>query len=88
MQKSQYFTTLDLSSGYWQIRVHEKSREKTAFVTPQGQFEFLVMPFGLANAPSVFQRLMQKALAGLNPADFVSVYIDDIVIFSETLDGT
>ena len=71
MQKSQYFT-LD------QIRVHEKSREKTAFVTPQGQFEFLAMPFGLANAPSVFQRLMQKALAGLNPEggpDFVSVYI-------------
>ena len=89
MQKSQYFTTLDLSSGYWQIRVHEKSIEKTAFVTPQGQFEFLVMPFGLANAPSVFQRLMQKALAGLNPEggpDFVSVYIDDIVIFSETLE--
>ena len=89
MQKSQYFTTLDLSSGYWQIRVHEKSREKTAFVTPQGQFEFLVMPFGLANAPSVFQRLMQKALAGLNPEggpDFVSVYIDDIIIFSETLE--
>ena len=89
MQKSQYFTTLDLSSDYWQIRVHEKSREKTAFVTPQGQFEFLVMPFGLANAPSVFQRLMQKALAGLNPEggpDFVSVYIDDIIIFSETLE--
>jgi hypothetical protein len=89
MQKAQYFTTLDLSAGYWQIRVHKKSREKTAFVTPQGQFEFLVMPFGLANAPSVFQRLMQKVLAGLNPEggpDFVSVYIDDILIFSETLE--
>ena len=52
-------------------------------MTPQGQFEFLVMPFGLANAQSLCQRLMQKALAGLNPEggpDFLSVYIDDIVI--------
>ena len=54
-----------------------------------GNSEFLVMPFGLASAPSLFQRLMQKALDGLNPEggpDFVSVYIDDIVIFSETLE--
>ena len=87
--RSRYFTTLDLAAGYWQIRVDEESREKTAFVTHEGLFEFRVMPFGLMNAPSVFQRLMQKVLNDLNPTDgkrFVSVYIDDVLIFSETLE--
>ena len=64
--------------------------EKTAFATPQGLFEFIrVMPFGLTNAPSVFQRLMQKVLMGLNPEsgpDFVSVYIDDILVVSSSLE--
>ena len=86
--KSQYFSTLDLASGYWQIRVHPNSIEKTAFITPQGLFEFRVMPFGLKNAPSVFQRLMSRVLMGLNPEDgpdFVAVYIDDVLIFSRTL---
>ena len=84
-----YFTALDLVSGYWQIRMSPRSREKTAFVTPQGLYEFLVMPFGLTNAPSVFQRLMQKLVTGLNPPagpDFVAVYIDDILVFSPTLE--
>ena len=84
---SKYFTTLDLASGYWQIRVHPDSQQKTAFVTPQGLYEFKVMPFGLTNAPAVFQRLMQRVLMGLNPAegpDNVTVYIDDILIFSRT----
>ena len=84
-----YFSTLDLAAGYWQIRVEASSREKTAFVTPQGLFEFLVMPFGLTNAPAVFQRLMQRVLAGLNPdagPDFVAVYIDDVLVFSRTLE--
>ena len=87
--ESRYFSTLDLASGYWQIRVDPGSREKTAFVTPQGLFEFRVMPFGLMNAPAVFQRLMQRVLHGLNPesgVDFVSVYIDDILVFSRTLE--
>ena len=84
-----YFSTLDLAAGFWQIRIHWKSMEKTAFATPQGLFEFRVMPFGLTNAPSVFQRLMQKVLMGLNPEsgpDFVSVYIDDILVFSSSLE--
>ena len=87
--KSRYFSTLDLSSGFWQIRIHPDSMEKTAFATPQGLYEFRVMPFGLTNAPSVFQRLMQQVLTGLNPdsgPSFISAYIDDILIFSTTLE--
>ena len=67
----------------------KNSVEKTAFVTPQGLYEFQVMPFGLANAPAVFQRLMQRVLMGLNQSSgqqFVAVYIDDILIFSRTLE--
>ena len=86
---SKYFSTLDLASRYWQIRMDPASQEKTAFVTPQGLYEFLVMPFGLMNASATFQRMMQKLLTGLNPVDgpdFVSVYVDDMLIFSETLE--
>jgi len=81
--KSKYFSTLDLKSGYWQIKVHPSSQEKTAFTTHQGLFEFQVMPFGLINAPAAFQRLMQQVLMGLNmenATDFVAVYLDDILI--------
>ncbi len=86
--ESKFFSTLDLASGYWQVRVHPDSVEKTAFVTHQGLYEFRVMPFGLKNAPAVFQRLMQRVLRGLNPEDgapFVSVYLDDILIFPARL---
>ena len=87
--QSKFFSTLDLASGYWQVKVHPDSREKTAFITHQGLYEFKVMPFGLRNAPAVFQRLMQCVLTGLNPPegpDFVSVYLDDVIVFSRTLD--
>ena len=86
--KSQFFSTPDLAAGYWQIKVDEPSREKTAFITHRGLYEFCMMPFGLTNAPAVFQRLMQRVLDGLNPDDgpeFVEVYIDDILIFSRTM---
>ena len=88
---SKYFSTLDLASGFWQIRVHPQSQEKTAFVTPQGLFEFRVMPFGLTNAPGVFQRLMEQVLRGINPEsgpDFVSAYIMTYWYFPEHLKNT
>ena len=84
-----YFSTLDLASGYWQVKMSDTSREKTAFVTQHGLFEFRVMPFGLTNAPAVFQRLMHEVVSTLNPMggqSFVSVYIDDLLVYSKTLD--
>ena len=86
--KSTCFSTIDLASGFWQIRLDPSSQKKTAFVVPQGLYKFRVMPFGLTNAPGVFQRLMQRVLAGLNPPDgpdFVSVYLDDVLVFSRSL---
>ena len=87
--ESRFFNTLDLASGYWQIRVAPGAREKTVFVVPHGLFEFRVVPFGLSNALAVFQHLMQRVLMGLNPEEgqaFVSIYIDDILIYSRTLE--
>jgi transposase InsO family protein len=80
-----YFTTLDLASGYWQVEVEEQDKEKTAFSTPKGHFEFNVMPFGLTNAPATFQRLMECVLAGLTGEQCL-IYLDDIVVFSKTFE--
>ena len=78
-----YFTRLDLKSGYWQIRVSPEDIMKTAFICPLGLYEFTVMPFGLCNAPSTFQRTMDTVLAGLKWQTCL-VYIDDILVFSPT----
>jgi hypothetical protein len=80
-----WFTTLDLAQGYWQVKMEEKDREKTAFVTQCGLYEFNVMPFGLSNAPGTFQRLMNHVLQEYLD-EFLTVYIDDIVIYSETFE--
>ena len=79
LARSKYFSTLDLASGFWQVKMEPTSREKTAFVTHSGLYEFDVMPFGLVNAPSTFQRLMESVLAGLSGEKCI-VYIDDILV--------
>ena len=82
---TKYFSTLDLKSGYWQIEMHPESREKTAFATSSGLYEFLVMPFGLTNSGASFQRLMGHILRGLEYR-YALIYIDDIIIFSKSVE--
>ena len=82
---STLFTTLDLASSYWQVEVSPEDKEKTAFSTPYGHFEFNVMPFGLTNAPATFQRLMQCILAGISGEACLS-YLDDIIVISSTFE--
>ena len=82
---SKWFSTIDLLSGYWQVDIAENDREKTAFITYDGLFEFNVMPFGLCNAPATFQRLMNLALSGMLWSECL-VYLDDIIIFGRTFE--
>lgn len=83
--RSCYFTTLDLKSGFHQIELDEDSRQKTAFSTDLGHFEFLRMPFGLKNAPATFQRAMNYILGDLI-GTVCYVYLDDIIIFGKNLE--
>ena len=82
--KAKFFTSLDLKSGYWQVLMDDNDKEKTAFTCHRGLFHFNVMPFGLTTAPAVFQELMNRVLEGYG--EFTTAYLDDILIYSETLE--
>ena len=82
---AQLFSTLDLASGYWQVEMDPQDAEKTAFCTCYGLYQWRVMPFGLCNAPSTFERLMEKVLSGLQ-WKVALLYLDDIIVFSSTVE--
>jgi len=83
--EAHWFSSMDLTSGYWQIGMEPESISKTAFISREGLYEFKVMPFGLCNAPATFQRAMDNILGDYN-WKFAMVYIDDINTFSRTFD--
>ena len=83
---AKYFTSLDLLSGYWQVELDAASREKTAFVTHAGLYEFKTMSFGLCNAPGTFERLMECVLRGLT-WQVALIYLDDVLEYSETFEA-
>jgi hypothetical protein len=81
MGNLEFYTSIDLAAGYWQIEIAEEDKKKTAFITRDGLFEFNVMPFGLTNAPATFQRLMNTVLSNL---DWTAgqAYMDDVLVES------
>ena len=80
--KARFISKLDLSKGFYQVRLTDEAMEKTAFTCHKGAFHFTRMPFGVKNAPACFQSLMQKVLSELG--EFATAYMDDVVIFSPT----
>ena len=84
--RAKVFTTLDLKSGYYQMKLEPDSKKYTAFSTPSGHFEYNVLPFGLKNGPAKFSRLMDIVLTGLLGTGAL-VYLDDIMVYSENVES-
>ncbi len=85
---AQYFTSLDLLSGYHQVALKPEDVPKTAFRVPFGHYEFLVLPFGLTNAPATFQRMMNQVFHDFIAEGWVIVYLDDVLIYSKSEEVT
>ena len=84
LKGARYFASLDLFSGYHQVKVADEHQERTAFSAgPLGFYEFVKMPFGLCNAPATFQRMMERVLDGLN-MNICAVYLDDVIVYAST----
>ena len=83
LTNASYLSKLDLTSGFWQVPLGEKSRPYTAFTTNFGHYQFRTMPFGLVGAPACFSRLMREVLKGL---DFLDAFMDDIIVFSASFE--
>lgn len=84
--KSRYFSCIDMATGFHQLVVESDSVPKTAFVTPEGHFEYLKMPYGLANAPVVYQRVISKTLRKHLESGKALVYVDDVLILASTVE--
>lgn len=82
---AKYFSVIDLSDAFWQVPLHRDSRDKTAFRTSKGLYQFKVMPFGLHGSPATLNRLMRLAL-GSDLEPWVSTYLDDVIIAARTLE--
>ncbi len=82
---SVWFSSMDLCSGYWQVEMDQADKEKTAFVTRKGLWQWRVMPFGLCNAPATFECLMDLVLHGLH-WERCLVYLDDIIVHGRTFE--
>jgi len=82
LKGAHYYATLDMLNGYWQIPMTENAKERSAFCTRRGLFQFTRMPFGLANAPSTFCRLMQIVMSDLLYTQCLC-FLDDIIIFAD-----
>ena len=82
---AKWFSTLDLSSGYWQVALDEDDKDKTSFIVRNGLYQWKVMPFGLTNAPATFERLMEKVMKGLQ-WEILLVYLDDIIVYGRTVE--
>jgi hypothetical protein len=83
LQGAKVFSTINVKSGFWQINLTERSIPKTAFATRNGAYKFLVMPFGLCNAPATFQHMMNNILQECL-GKYALVYMDNIIIFSKS----
>ena len=85
LSSAKIFSTIDLQSAYMQLEVADDDRHKTAFITKYGLFEYLVMAFGLCNAPSTFQRCMEMVFRGLQ-WNILLVYLDDIIVMASNFE--
>ena len=80
----QWFSAMDLASGYWQVAMSPDAKRKAALVTNEGLFQFRVMPFGLCNSPATFERLMDRVLCGMRWCRCL-IYLDDVISFGGTI---
>jgi putative transposase len=85
IRNAKHFSVFDIAWEYWHLEMHPSSIEKTAFVTNSGHYEWLVLPMGLKNAPSLFQRIIQKTLAELLWNGVIN-YLDDFIVYTETFE--
>ena len=81
-----WFSTFDINSAFWSIPLKEEDREKTAFVTQNGHWQWRCLPFGLKTSPAIFQRILSNTIRKNRLSDFCANYIDDILVFSKTYD--